>query len=334
MLIQNTESLTSFTGWNCKRRHGSILSLLLSHINLAVMDTIRKLEKVSQFNSERGQKTLHPLVSVLDQSKSKPIKEGRCMSELYIIFLKEGKSGELRYGRHHYDYEDGTMLFIAPGQIFGHDGNGKILQPTGWALTFHPDLIRGTSIGRQIKEYSFFSYDVNEALHLSDREREVTVECFKKIQYELEHPIDKHSKALIVSNIELLLKYCIRFYDRQFITRDIIHKDVLVRFEELLDDYFQSDKLQTLGLPSVAYCAGQLNLSANYFGDLVRKETGKTALEYIQERVIDLAKEKIFDTSKSISEIAYEMGFKYPSHFTRLFKQRVGQSPNEYRSLN
>ena len=138
----------------------------------------------------------------------------------------------------------------------------------------------------------------------------------------------------MVSNIELLLKYCVRFYDRQFITRDTIHKDVLVRFEELLDDYFQTDKAQTLGLPSVAYCAGQLNLSANYFGDLVKKETGKTALEYIQEKVIDVAKEKIFDISKSISEIAYEMGFKYPSHFTRMFKQRVDQSPNEYRSLN
>ena len=298
------------------------------------MDKIKKIEKVAQFNTERGQKTLHPLVSVLDQSKSKPILEGRYLSELYIVFLKELKSGELTYGRHHYDYEDGTMLFIAPGQVFGHVGRGDMLQPTGWALTFHPDLIRGTSLGRHIKDCSFFSYDVNEALHVSDREREVIIECFKKIQYELEHPIDKHSKALIVSNIELLLKYCVRFFDRQFITRDNIHKDVLVRFEELLDDYFQTDKAQTLRLPSVAYCAGQLNLSANYFGDLVKKETGKTALECIQEKVIDVAKEKIFDISKSISEIAYEMGFKYPSHFTRLFKQRVGQSPNEYRSLN
>lgn len=263
-----------------------------------------------------------------------PIQEGRYISELYIVFLKEGRSGELRYGRNHYDYEDGTMLFIAPGQVFGHDGNGRTLQPTGWALTFHPDLIRGTSLGRQIKEYSFFSYDVNEALHLSDRERQVIIECFKKIEYELEHTIDKHSKDLIVSNIELLLKYCVRFYDRQFITRDNIHKDVLVRFEGTLNDYFQSDKPQRIGLPSVSYCAGQLNLSANYFGDLVKKETGKSAQEYIQEKIIDIAKEKIFDLSKSISEIAYEMGFKYPSHFTRLFKQRVGQSPNEYRSFN
>ena len=298
------------------------------------MDTIKKLERVAQFNAERGQKTVHPLVSVLDQSKSKPIEEGRYISDLYIVFLKEGKSGELRYGRHHYDYEDVTVLFIAPGQVFGHEGKGKLLQPTGWALAFHPDLIRGTALGRHINDYSFFSYDVNEALHLSDRERQVMIECFNKIQYELENPIDKHSRSLIVSNIELLLKYCVRFYDRQFITRDIIHKDVLVRFEELLGDYFHSDKPQTLGLPSVAYFARELHLSANYFGDLVKKETGKTALEFIQEKLISLAKERILDTSKLISEIAYEMGFKYPSHFTRLFRQRVGQSPNEYRSLN
>ena len=298
------------------------------------MPTIQKLEKVSQFTTERGQKTLHPLVSVLDQSKSQPVIEGRFLSELYIIFLKEGKSGELRYGRQHYDYEDGTMLFIAPGQVFGHDGNGKTLQPTGWALVFHPDLLRGSSLGKHITDYNFFSYEVNEALHLSDRERETIIESLKKIKFELEHPIDKHSKALIVSNIELLLKYCLRFYDRQFITRDNLHKDVLVKFEELLANYFQSGKTQTEGLPTVAHFAGQLHLSANYFGDLVKKETGKTAIEYIQDKLMDLAKEKIFDTSKSISEIAYELGFKYPAHFTRLFKQKVGMSPNEYRSQN
>ena len=298
------------------------------------METIKKLEKVSQFNTERGQKTSHPLVSVLDQSQSQPVMEGRFLSELYVVFLKEGKSGELRYGRQHYDYEDGTMLFIAPGQVFGHIGDGKPLQPSGWALVFHPDLLRGSLLGRHIKEYSFFSYEVNEALHLSDREREVVIESMKKIKFELDHPIDKHSKALIVSNIELLLKYCVRFYDRQFITRDIVHKDILVKFEELLENYFQADKPQTAGLPTVAHFANQMHLSANYFGDLVKKETGKTAMEYIQDKLMDIAKEKIFDTSKSISEIAYELGFKYPAHFTRLFKQKVGHSPSEYRSLN
>ncbi len=160
------------------------------------------------------------------------------------------------------------------------------------------------------------------------------MDCFSKIEYELEHAIDKHSKRLIVSNIELFLNYCTRFYDRQFITRDNVHKGILERFEKVLNAYFQSDKPQTIGLPSVAYCAGEVHLSANYFGDLIKKETGQTAQEYIQSKVIDVAKERIFDHSKSISQIAYDLGFKYPQHFNRLFKQRVGQSPNEYRMLN
>jgi len=160
------------------------------------------------------------------------------------------------------------------------------------------------------------------------------LDCFSKIGHELEHAVDRHSKRLIVSNIEMLLNYCVRFYDRQFITRDNVHKGILERFENLLNDYYESDKPQIIGLPSVAWCASELNLSANYFGDLIKKETGKTAQEYIQTKLIDVAKEKIFDQSKSVNQIAYELGFKYPQHFSRLFKQRVGQSPNEYRSLN
>ena len=296
------------------------------------MEKIIKIESVAQFNRDRGQKTLHPLASVLDHKFSTPVPEARYMSDVYIIFLKDEKCGELKYGRNHYDYEDGTLLFIAPGQVFGFEETGKMLQPTGWALVFHPDLIRGTHLGKIIHNYSFFSYDVNEALHLSDRERQIVLECFSKIQYELEHSIDKHSRTLIVSNIELFLNYCVRFYDRQFLTRELVHKDALTGFENLLDDYLQSGKTQTLGLPSVTYCAAQMNLSPKYFGDLVKKETGKTAQEYIQLKLINAAKEKIFDTSKSISEVAYELGFKYPSHFTRLFKQQVGVSPNVYRS--
>jgi AraC family transcriptional regulator, transcriptional activator of pobA len=298
------------------------------------MENIIELKSVSHFNSERGQRTAHPLVSVLDQSFSTPIQEARYFSELYIIFLKEEHCGEMKYGRAHYDYGDGTLLFISPGQVFGFQGQGKILQPTGWALVFHPDLIRGTHLGRHIKDYSFFSYNAAEALHLSDRERGIVLECFNKIKFELEQSIDKHSKTLIVSNIELFLNYCVRFYDRQFITRDHVHKDVLVRFEDLLDSYFGSSKPQTLGLPSVGFCAGELHLSANYFGDLVKKETGKSPQEYIHAKVISIAKEKVLDTQKSISQVAYEIGFKHPPHFTRLFKQHVGQSPNEYRSLN
>ncbi len=297
------------------------------------MDTINKLGSIAQFNTMRGQQTLHPLVTVLDNSKSKLVYSQRFMCELYIVFLKEVRCGELLYGRNHYDYEEGTLAFIAPGQVYGVD-DVQPVQPRGWTLAFHPDLIHGTALGRHIKDYKFFSYDVNEALHVSERERQTVIECFQKILYELEQAIDKHSKTLITSNIELFLNYCVRFYDRQFITRDNIHKDVLVKFEQLLNGYLQSDKPRTLGLPSVAYCAAELNLSANYFGDLIKKETGKSAQEYIRLKLIDVAKEKIFDTGKSISEIAYEMGFKYPAHFTRLFKQQVGQAPNVYRSLN
>jgi AraC-like DNA-binding protein len=185
-----------------------------------------------------------------------------------------------------------------------------------------------------MNEHAFIIKQYIEALHVSERERKIVLDCFSKIAYELEHAIDNHSKRLIVANIELFLEYCTRFYDRQFITRDTVLKGILERFENLLNEYFQSEKSQTIGLPSVASCAGELNLSPNYFGDLVKKETGKTAQEYIHAKVIDVAKERIFDQNKSVSEIAYELGFKYPQHFTRLFKQRVGVAPNEYRNLN
>jgi AraC-like DNA-binding protein len=252
----------------------------------------------------------------------------------YTIFLKDVKCGDLVYGRHTYDYQEGTLVFLGPGQVAGVNSNGETYQPKGYALVFHPDLIHGTALGRHIQDYSFFGYQFNEALHLSERERKLVLDCFAKIEYELQHAIDKHSKQLIVSNIELFLNYCVRFYERQFITRDNVHKGILERFETLLNEYFQTEKPQTVGLPSVGWCANELNLSSSYFGDLVKKETGKTAQEYIQTKVIDVAKERIFDHNKSVSEIAYELGFKYPQHFTRLFKQRVGQSPNEYRTFN
>lgn len=299
------------------------------------MDKINNLESVAQFNTRRGQKTQHPLVSVLDQSKSLTIQPFRQLSELYIIFLKDTRCSPLNYGRNHYDYQDDTLLFIAPGQVFGFEENEKEpLQPNGWALAFHPDLLRGLSLGRHIKEYGFFGYDLNEALHISHQERQIILDCFQKIQYELSLPIDRHSRTLIVSAIELMLNYCVRFYDRQFITREHLNKDILVRFEELLAAYFNSEKPQTLGLPTVGYCADSLNLSANYFGELVKKETGQSAQEYIQTKVIDLAKEQVLDLSQSISEVSFALGFKYPQHFTRLFKQHVGLSPNDYRTFN
>ena len=273
-------------------------------------------------------------MNVLDLSKAEPRIPGKYRYGFYTIFLKEIKCGDLRYGCNYYDYQEGTLVFVAPGQVMGIENNTNKFQPQGKVLIFHPDLIRGTALGKHIQDYNFFSYDVHEALHLSEAERKVIYDCFSKIEFELQHAIDKHSKTLIVSNIELFLNYCTRFYDRQFITRDVPNKGVLERFEAMLNDYFQSEKPQALGLPSVSYCADELNLSANYFGDLVKKETGKSAQEYIQSKVIDTAKEKIFDTTKSLSEVAYDLGFKYPQHFTRLFKQRVGQTPQEYRMVN
>jgi AraC-like DNA-binding protein len=249
----------------------------------------------------------------------------------YVVFLKEIRCGDLKYGISNYDYEQGTLVFLAPGQVIGSRGE-EWYQPQGVALVFHADFIHGTSLARQMNNYSFFSYTTNEALHLSERERQIIIECFSKIRYELEHGVDKHSKTLIASNIELFLNYCVRFYDRQFITRDTANKGILERFETLLNDFFTSDKPQEIGLPSVAYCANELNLSANYFGDLIKKETGKSANEYIHLKLIDAAKGKIVDARKSVSEIAYELGFKYPQHFTRVFKQQTGVTPQEYRS--
>jgi len=298
------------------------------------MEQIVKLETVTDYNKLRGVETLHPLVTIIDLSKAQSMPARTFNFGLYTIYLKEQNCGELKYGRNLYDYQDGSLVFIAPGQIIGVQPKVKTFEPKGWALLFHPELIKGTHLGKNIQNYSFFSYDVNEALHLSEKERQIVLDCFSKIEYELQHPIDKHSKMLIASNIELFLNYCARFYDRQFITRDSIHKGVLERFENVLNHYFLSEKPLIMGLPSVGYCAGELNLSANYFGDLVKKETGVSAQEYIQSKIIDIAKEKIFDRNLSVSEIAGNLGFKYPQHFTRVFKQRVGLTPNEYRNMN
>ena len=298
------------------------------------MEKILKIDSVAQYNVIRDITTKHPLVAVIDLSKAQPMPAKTFNFGLYAVGLKEMDYGQLRYGRRDYDYQEGSLIFIAPGQVIGVQPGVEIFAQKGWALIFHPDLVNGTPLGKHIHDYSFFSYDVNEALHLSDKERSIVIDCFSKIEYELDQTIDKHSKGLIASNIELLLNYCVRFYDRQFITRDNANKGILERFEYLLQSYFSSDKPQNEGLPSVAYCAEALHLSPNYFGDLVKKETGRSALEYIQLKVIDVAKERLFDMNKSVSEIAYELGFKYPQHFFRLFKQKAGVTPNDYRLLN
>lgn len=300
------------------------------------MKSILNLTSVSDYNNLVGVETLHPLVSIIDLSKSVRSENGYTHMNfgIYAIFFKELKCGEIKYGRGTYDYQDGTLLFIAPGQVIQITKPDPEVEPKGWVLLFHPDFLYGTSLGKMINSYSFFSYDSNEALHVSDHEKKIVFECFSKIVYEIEQRIDKHSKNLIVSNIQLFLDYCIRFYDRQFILRENVNKGTIEKFETILNEYLTSEYPRTIGIPTVTYIADKLNLSPNYFGDLVKKETGKTAIEYIHLKLINIAKNMILDPSKSVSEIAYELGFKYPQHFTRMFKNETGMSPNEYRALN
>uniref|UniRef100_UPI00404743C1 helix-turn-helix domain-containing protein n=1 Tax=Roseivirga sp. TaxID=1964215 RepID=UPI00404743C1 len=296
--------------------------------NAVVIDSIKAS---NEFNNHP---TFHPLVCVTDFSKAKPRSGHRMTFEIYAIILKQVDCGNLMYGKNNYDYQENTLIFVGPGQVLDASSNTETYQPHGLALSFHPDLISGTRLPQLINEYGFFSYNLNEALHLSKQEEQTIKDLFYKIDAELKQPIDKHSKKLITSNIALLLEYCERYYDRQFITREHVNSGILKRFEKELNGYFNSEKPFTLGLPSVGYFADQLNLSANYFGDLVKKETGHSAQEMIQAKLIEIAKDKIFDPEKSVKEIAFELGFKYPQHFSRLFKQQVGISPLEYRNNN
>ena len=299
------------------------------------MDQLLDLKSVDQYNDLYGLETLHPLISVVDLTKAtKSVNHIRMNYGLYALYLKENKSCDIIYGRKPYDYQEGTIVCFAPGQTATLDTIENEVKPKAYGILFHPDFIRGTSLGKTIKKYTFFSYAVNEALHLSEQEKEIVMDCLGKIRIELEHAIDKHSKELIAMNIELLLNYCMRFYERQFVTRGDANRDALTGFERVLDEYFQNTSLVRDGLPSVKYFADKACLSANYFGDMIKKETGKTPVEHIQNKVIELAKERIVDTDETISQISYSLGFQYPQHLCRLFKKRVGCTPNEYRTQN
>lgn len=294
-------------------------------------EEIIKVDTVDTYNRLFGFETLHPLVSVVDFRNATRFPTHFTMNYgIYALFLKETRCGDIRYGKQTYDYQEGTVVSFAPGQV-AEVTMRTDAPPAGQGLLFHPDLIKGTSLGRDIKQYSFFAYASNEALHTSEEERAIIQDCMDKTKIELQHPIDKHSRRLITRNIELLLDYCMRFYERQFITRKAVNRDILAKFETLLDDYFQGNNAQDKGLPTVKYFADRVCLSSNYFGDLIKKETGKTPQEYIQNKIIDLAKELILGTDKSITEIAYAMGFQYSQHFNRTFKKHTGITPSEYR---
>lgn len=277
----------------------------------------------------------HPLISVIDHTdfyaKYPRERDAFYRFGFYTISCKKFE-GLLKYGKGYYDFSEGSLLFTAPGQVLAPGPDVKVEE--GWALFIHPDLMHGTDLGRKIHQYTFFNYETNEALHISEEEKLVIKDCVAKIEKEYSQNIDKHSQGLIVSNIELLLNYCNRFYDRQFYTRAKVNSDVVQQFEKMLKDHFLQNTLIETGLPSVKYFASRLNLSPNYLSDLLNKFTGKTTQEHIHLELIDKAKTLLWGTNNSISEIAYELGFEHPSHFTKIFKSKTGKSPSEYRLLN
>lgn len=302
------------------------------------MSKINKIESVSDLHKFWGlEKPKHPLVSVYkhqDLIQSNENTKSFSSANLYQIMYKTCKGGQFTYGRSKYDFKEGAMVFLAPGQTMKlykwkiEDAIG------GWSVVFHPDLIRRSELGKQIDEYNFFSYGVNESLHISDDEKQTLNELIHKIEKEYSQNIDKHSQNLIVTNIKLILDYSMRFYDRQFYTRTNMNKDIVVRFENLLKDYYQHDLQDKFGVPTVKYCAEQLIKSPNYLSDLLKKETGRSAKDHIHFYVIEKAKTILLNTESTVSEIAYDLGFEYPQSFGKLFKNKTGTSPAEYRNLN
>ena len=291
------------------------------------------LNTVQDFNDYQGVETLHPLVSVVHVENTEHIQECVMHYGLYAIYLKENKGCKLSYGRTPYDFDEMTVTSFAPGQVVKVEPNPDVPFAKFTALVFHPDLLNRTALGRQMSRYEFFDYSSTEALHLSVQEVEVFRGEITMIEQELHRAIDKHTRELIVSNIELLLNYCLRFYDRQFITREEINHSVVKRFMELLDDYISSKALRE-GLPTVAYFADKCCLSSGYFGNLVRVETGRTAKDIIADRLLAHAKQLLNDDTLTITMISERMGFDYPQHFVRFFKSHTGKTPSAFRKVS
>ena len=302
------------------------------------MDELIKVETISQVHEMIGlDKPKHPLVSVIrttEQLHYQDVPNASMVLGFYMISFKAGNCGELRYGRNRYDFQEGTILFTKPGQVLTIQPNDDEFVDGGWTLIFHPDLIRKSELSQVIDGYSFFSYEVHEALHLSDDEKSSLHDLVKKIEHEYSQNIDRHTQKLIVANISLLLDYCTRFYDRQFYVRTNMNTDLVSRFETLLTDYFASPKALEEGLPSVKYCGEQMNMSPSYLSDLLKKETGRTAQQHIQDMVIHQAKNRLLASQDQVSQIAYDLGFEYPQHFSKMFKKHTGMSPAEYRRIH
>ena len=289
------------------------------------------LNTVQDFNDYQGMETLHPLVSVVHVENTEHIKECMMHYGLYAIYLKENKGCKLSYGRTSYDFDEMTVTSFAPGQVVKVEPNPDVPFAKFTALVFHPDILNRTALGRHINRYEFFGYSSTEALHLSAQEVEVFRGVLAMIEQELHRAIDKHTRELIVSNIELLLNYCLRFYDRQFITREEINHSVVKKFIELLDDYIATKALHD-GLPTVAYFADKCCLSNGYFGNLVRVETGRTAKDIISDHLLAHAKQLLNDEALTVTMISQHLGFEYPQHFVRFFKSHTGKTPSAYRN--
>lgn len=293
--------------------------------------SIRNLDSVDSFNVYNEHITVNPWVSIIDFSKSTPKYREWMRLGFYCIMLKDIHCGDLKYGISQYDYDAGTLLFFAPNQIYKVDKVGTMSVPQGLCLVFDEELIRGTSLQKHIHHYSFFSYEHNEALHVDEEERKNMVEILTKISREISPELDVLSKKLIVSHIELLLDYCSRYYQRQFMSRQPLHQHISDKFTDLVRDYIMTSKSDDYGLPSVNYFADKLHISSNYLGDIIKKETQQAPIEIMHQIMINQAKELLHDFEKNISEISHQLGFTYAAHFTRFFKNKMGVSPNEYR---
>ncbi|MCG7995547.1 MAG: helix-turn-helix transcriptional regulator [Candidatus Thiodiazotropha taylori] len=302
------------------------------------MSNIIRIETITEVHEILGlEKPAHPLVSVIpkdDHVVNFDYGDATYVLGFYQVILKSGICGTITYGRNTYDYHEGTMMFTKPGQAISVQGDRERHEGKGWILLFHPDLIRKSELGRNIENYSFFSYDVHEALHLSEKEKESLNELVKKIESEYHQNIDRHTQKLIVSNIELILDYCTRYYDRQFYVRSNLNQDIVTQFENVLREYFASEASLEYGLPTVKYCGEKLNMSPSYLSDLLKKETGKTAQQHIQDTLIDRAKTLLLSSNEQISQIAFSLGFEYPQHFSKLFKTCTGMNPTEYRRVS
>lgn len=293
------------------------------------MSKILKVRSVNDYGSYLGCPARHPLVCVIDYAEVSPIRHSLNNYGVYALFLRDDVGVELDYGCGRYDYNKGTLLCVAPGQVGGKEDNGERVSITGWALLFHPDLLRGTPLEKRIRDYSFFDYRVNEALHMSDLEHDILVSLMRRMREELDNERDAQQDAILVGYIGLVLNFCQRFYNRQFQSRETENSDILVRFNRLLADYYEQQLQLKLGLPTVQYCADRLCLSPNYFGDVVKRTTCDTASNHIRRFVIRLAKNGL-SAGESVAQVADRLGFEYPQHFSRMFRRQEGITPSEY----